>query len=200
MTNTNRGLNRLFIFIVGLIVFILGIATASTHVIPAIRTGWEGTAPTVQQNIHEVHASAMLAPGVSWITIGVLAVLAILTILLVAFIVKQGHGRTSRLIRDDRTDHGVTVIDSTVAEEALQGVLNGRPELVFAHVSTFDVKGAPTLKVSVTALRGVSPKEITTTVESAVRALDALLGREIPTYLHISGGFRARTNSATRLQ
>lgn len=200
MTNTNRGLNRLFTFIVGLIIFILGIATAAIHVMPAIRTGWEITAPTVQHNIHDVHASALLAPGVSWITIGVIALLALLIMLLVAFIFTQGHGHTSRLIRDSRTDHGVTVVDSTVAEEALQGVLNGRPELVSAHVSTFDVKGAPTLKVSVTARRGVSPKEIATTVESVVRALDALLGREIPAYLHISGGFRARTNSATRLQ
>jgi len=200
MTNTNRGLNRLFIFVVGLIVFILGLAAAALNLIPAILTGWENTAPTVLENINEAHASTRLAAGVSWITVGVIAVLIMLVLLLLVFIFRQGHGRTGRLIRDDRTDHGVTVIDSAVAEEALQSVLNGRPELVSAHVSTFDVKGAPTLKVSVTARRGVSPREIATTVESAVHALDAMLGREIPTYLHISGGFRARTSSATRLQ
>lgn len=200
MTSTNRGLNRLFIFLVGLILLVLGLAAVAVAAVPAITTGWTDTAPTVQQNVDGVHSAAAISPQVSWVSIGVIAVLVILAILLIVFIFKQGHGRTSRLLRDDSTDHGVTVVDSKVAESLLQDALDDRDELVASHVTTFDVQGTPTLNVSVTARRGVSPKDVATTVTRAVKALDGVLGREIPTYLHISGGFRARTSSATRLQ
>lgn len=200
MTSTNRGLNRVFIFIVGLVLLVAGAAAVVVAAVPAVRNGWRDVAPSVQQNVDDAHAASLLAPDLSWITIGVIAVLVILVILLLVFIFKQGHGRTGRLIRDVATDNGVTIVDSSVAESMLKDVLKDRPELVSANVSTFDVKGTPTLNVSVTARRGVSPKDVTSTVEKAVTALDAVLGREIPTYLHISGGFRARTSSSTRLQ
>ena len=200
MTSTNRGLNRFFIFLVGLILLVLGLAAIAVAAVPVITTGWQDTAPTVQQNVDGVHAAAAINPQVSWVTIGVIAVLVILAVLLIVFIFKQGHGRTSRLLRDDSTEHGVTVVDAKVAESLLQEALDDREELVASHVTTFDVKGTPTLNVSVTARRGVSPKDVAITVNTAVKALDGVLGREIPTYLHISGGFRARTASATRLQ
>lgn len=200
MTSTNRGLNRLFIFLIGLILVVLGAGTIAVAAVPAITTGWEDTAPTVRENIDGVHNAAPLTPDLSWVTIGVIAVLVLLVVLLVVFIVKQGHGRTARLLRDDTTDNGVTVVDARVAESLLQEALDDREELVASHVTTFDVKGTPTLNVSVTARRGVSPKDIATTVNTTVETLDRVLGREIPTYLHISGGFRARTTTATRLQ
>lgn len=200
MNNTNRGLNRLFIFVIGLILLILGLVAAAVSLVPIIRTGWEDTAPAVQDNVDGAYtASPMFATGNSWIGVGILALLAILVVLLLAFIFKQGHGHTSRLIRDERTENGVTVIDSRVAEDVLNDALTGRPELISSRVSTFDVKGTPTLNIAVTARRGVSPKEVAMTVEQVVHGLDAVIGKQIPAYVQISGGFRARTSSATRL-
>lgn len=200
MNSTNRGLNRFFILVVGLIVLILGLATVAVGLIPRVRTEWKDTAATVQKNVNGAFAaSPMFNTGNSWIGVCVIALLVILIIVLLVFIAKQGHGRTNRLMRD-RTEHGVTVIDSTVAEQLLEDALTRRPELVSARVSTYDVKGTPTLDVAVTARRGVSPKEVASTVEQVVKTLDTVLGRQIPTLVQISGGFRARTRAATRLQ
>lgn len=201
MNNTNRALNRLFIFIIGVLLVALGAVAVAVGVLPGFRPGWEETAPTIRGGIDEVYgASPMFSTGTSWIGLGVLIALTLLVVALVIFIAKQGKGRTHRLIRDQQTQHGVTVIDAAVAEDVIKDALADRPELVSASVSTFDVRGTPTLNVSVTARRGVSPKQISRTVETAVHALDSVLGREIPVVVQIGGGFRARTSAATRLQ
>jgi hypothetical protein len=201
MNSTNRGLNRLFIFIIGLLLLILAAAFAAIAFVASLRSGWDAEAPTVQDNVDGVFAaSPLFGTGTSWIGVGVIAVMVLLIALLVVFIVKQGRGRTHRLIRDEQTEHGVTIIDAAVAEDVLKDALKDRPELVSASVSTYDVRGTPTLNVSVTARRGVSPKQIAHTVEAAVRALDSVLGHEVPVVLQIGGGFRARTTAPTRLR
>jgi len=199
MTSTRRGLNRLFVFVVGLLLLALGLGAVAVATVPVVRDGWSGTAPSVQRSVDEAHAASALSPAVSWITVGVLAVLVILALLLIAFVLKQGHGRTGRLLRETREGEGTTVVDARVAETLLQDALAGRDELVSSHVTTFDVTGTPTLNIAVTARRGVSPRAVARAVDEAVVALDAVLGREVPAYLHISGGFRARTTAPARV-
>ncbi len=201
MNSTNRGLNRLFVLIVGVILGALGAASAALMLVPQVRTGWESSAPLVRDTVDTAFAQSLI-PGTdtSWIGVGVIAVLMTTIAVLVAFALKQGHGRTNRLIRDARTENGATVIESSIAEDLLEDLLGGRPELIAASVSTYDVRGTPTLNVSVTARRGVSPRDVARTVENGVLALDAVLGRSIPTFVQIGGGFRARANSATRLE
>lgn len=201
MNNTNRALNRLFIFIIGLIVLALGAGTAALYLLPDIRQGWKNTAPNVHKTVIGWFTAAPI-PGTttSWWTIAIIALLVIVVILLVVFIFRQGHGHTSRLITKTPTEHGRTIVESTVAEDALTDALSNRPELISAHVSTVQVQKTSVLNISVTARRGVSPKEITVTVESALNALDQLLGETIPAYRHISGGFRANLAKSTRLQ
>jgi hypothetical protein len=201
MNSTNRGLNRFFIVVVALILIAVGAAVAAVGLFSHIRSGWKALAPDVQRGIDDAYAaSPLLSTGTSWIGVGVIALLALIVVAMIVFIVKQGNGRTRRLIREERTAHGVTIVDAAVAEDILKDALADRPELVGATVTTFDVRGTPTLNVSVTARRGVSPQQISAQIEAAVRALDAVLGREIPVIVQIGGGFRARTSAATRIQ
>ncbi|WP_309615219.1 hypothetical protein [Salinibacterium sp.] len=201
MNSTNRGMNRTFIFIIGLLLMVVGVAVAALSLLPAFRSGWQATAPAIKRGVDDVYAaSPMFSTGTSWIGLGVIALLLVLIAALLVFIVKQGRGRTRRLIRDGHTENGVTIIDAAVAEDALRDALSDRPELISTSVSTYDVRGTPTLNVSVTARRGVSPKQVSQTVEAAVHALDSVLGREIPVVVQIGGAFRARTTASTRLQ
>ena len=201
MNSTNRALNRLFIFFIGFIILALGAGTAALCLLPDIRQGWKTTAPTVHKTaIGWFTAASIPGTTVSWWTIAIIAFLVIVVIVLVVFVFRQGHGHTSILITDAPTKHGRTIVESAVAEDALTDALSSRPELISAHVRTFQVKGTPVLNIAVTARRGVSPKEVTSTVENALHALDELLGETIPAYLHISGGFRANLAKSTRLQ
>ncbi len=138
--------------------------------------------------------------GTSWYWIFALALLVVITILLSALIFRQGHGKEPELVRENPTPNGTTIIESRAAEQVLLDALENRPEFITPDVSTYLVRKTPVLKIQVTCRRGVSPREVTTTIENTLTAFDDLLGREIPALIHISGGFRARLAKTTRTQ
>ena len=201
MNNTNRALNRFFIFLVGLLLFIVGVAALAFAVLPDIQSGWKKTAPTVRDTASGWFAAAHIPDTeVSWWWIAVLAVLVLLIVLLLVFIFRQGHGHTSKFISTTPNGHGRTIIDSKVAEQLVQDALTDHPALVSSHVSTYLVKKTPVLKVSATARRGVSPSDVIATAETALTSLDQLVGQHVLASVQIGGGFRARTAKTTRLQ
>ncbi|MET4702823.1 hypothetical protein [Frigoribacterium sp. UYMn621] len=201
MNNTNRALNRVVIVLVGVLLLGVGGAAIAVGSIPTVSSTWKDLAPGVRANLSSFFASAPLAgTTIDWWWIAVLAALAVIVILLLAFIFRQGHGHTGRFVDDAATSEGSTIVDSKVAEQLVQDALDGHPELVSSHVSTYRVRRTPVLKVSATARRGVSPRDIVDTVETALDSLETLLGHPVLASVQVSGGFRARLSSTTRLQ
>jgi len=200
MNNTNRGLNRTLIMVVGLVLLAAGALVLALSFVPAFGERWSDTAPQVSSSVSGVLVDTPLGDtGSSWLWIGVIVVLLVVAALLVAFIARQGRGHTRRLLTQPSTDNGSTVVESAVAEQLMTQSLADRPELVSSHVSTYRVRGASVLKISVTCRRGVSPTDVTTIINQRLRALDGLVGTEVPALIQISGGFRARTTKSTRL-
>jgi hypothetical protein len=199
MNSTNRGANRVLIFAVGLILFVVGATAAAAVLIPSVRDTWNNASDQLRTQVAGWFAETPLGDtGVSWITPAILLLLVVAIIVLIVFITRQGHGHTGIAVSESGV-HGRTIIDSVVAEHALQDALDGRPEFVSLHVSTYAVRRTPVLKVAVICRRGVSPKDAASIVEERLRALDALMGRELPALIQISGGFRSRVSKSTRL-
>ncbi|MFF1876099.1 hypothetical protein, partial [Kitasatospora herbaricolor] len=189
------------VLLVGVILFAIGAGAFLVATLPSVRSGWESMAPDAAGSIASAFAAPAVAPGgPGWLPIAAVLVLLLLIVLLVVFIVRQGHGQTSRLIDADGSDDGRTVIDAAFAEQALRDALRDRPELISASVSTYRVRSAPVLKIAVICRRGVSPKDIADLIEARLRSLDVLIGREIPALIQISGGLRTRLAPSTRLQ
>ncbi len=201
MNNTNRVLNRTVLIVVGLLALLIGAAVVAVAVVPVVRAGYESVAPSVQRAVMEwMDTLPLLNTSTNWTWIFVLAFLLLIVIVLLALIFRQGHGQEQTLLRENPTQAGTTIIDSVVAERAIQDSLDDRPEFIASRVSTYRVRGTPVLKVSVTCRRGVSPRDVTTVIENTLTVFDALLGREIPALIQISGGFRARVSRTTRTQ
>lgn len=201
MNNTNRAANRLLIFACGLLLLVVGAAAAAAVLVPFVRDAWKDTSGQVADQVASwLQQTQLGGNGISWILIAVVALLVIGIIVLIVFISRQGRGRTGIAISEPTTEHGSTVVESSVAEQAIQDALDAHSEFVASHVSTYKVRRTPVLKVSVTCRRGVSPKDAAAIVESKLLALDQLLGRELPALIQISGGFRARVTKTTRLQ
>lgn len=201
MNNTNRALNRLLIFFSGLLLVAVGGAATAVALVPAIRDWWTDATTSVSTQVTTwLRQTPLSDTGVSWIMPAILALLVIAVSLLIMFIARQGHGQTSIAVNEPTSENGTTIIDSTVAEHALQDALASRPEFIASHVSTYRVRRTPVLKVSVTCRRGVSPKDAATIVEDNLLAFDELLGRKLPALTQISGGFRSRLTKSTRLQ
>jgi hypothetical protein len=201
VNSTNRGANRLLIVFCGLLLLVVGTVTAAAVVVPVVRDDWRSAAGQVMSQASTWLKQTPLGDtGLSWIMPAILALLVVVIIVLTVFIARQGHGRTDIAVTEPTSEHGRTIIDATAVEQAVQDALTGRPELVASHVSTYDVRRTPVLKVSVTCRRGVSPKDVAMIVEGKLRALDELVGRELPALIQISGGFRSRATRTTRLQ
>ena len=199
MNNTNRVVNRVLVAVIGVLCLALGAALVGIVSIGAIRD------PYVE-NARDVHGvvTGWLKPttvaqtSIPWGWILVLAVIAVVVIVMIVFVVRQGHGHHGTLLREETSPTGTTVIDSSVAESAVQQDIDGNTDFLASRVSTYRVRGVSVLKVSVTCRRGVSPRSAVTVVQRSLTGLDALLGREIPALIQVSGGFRARVAPRTR--
>ena len=201
MNSTNRVANRLLILACGLVLLLVGGAAAVGALVPSVRDGWKNSVDQVNAQVSSwLQQTPLGNTGVSWIMPVILVLIVIAVILLIIFITRQGRGHTGTALTEQTSEHGTTIIDATLPQHAIQDALVGHPEFVTSHVSTYKVRGTPVLKVAVTCRRGVSPRDAATIVESQLKALDELLGRELPALIQVSGGLRARTTRTTRLQ
>ncbi|PPF36663.1 hypothetical protein [Pseudoclavibacter sp. AY1H1] len=201
MNSTNRGLNRLLIVVTGLLLLIVGAAAALGAWLPGAKDTWTPISETVTTQVGSwLQQTPFPGADFSWLMIAVVAVLVVGIILLLAFALRQGQGRTGTLIHDRSSDTGRTIVDVSVARDALADALGERDEFLSTSVSAYSVKRAPMLKVSATCRRGVSPRDATAIVEQNLEALDSLLGQKVPVLLQLSGGFRAKVQQSTRLQ
>lgn len=200
MNATNRILNRTLIAATGLVLLALGLGAIALAAIAGIQPAAESVASDIRSTVGGwLEATPLAAGDSSWLLIALVALAAIIVIVLAVFVFRQGRGHTSTLVAQPDLAVGSIRVDTKVAQQAIQDALSARPELVTSHVSSYSVRGTPMLKVATTARRGVSPREVIQIVDDALLALDAVLGTEIPALVHISGGFRARTASATRV-
>lgn len=200
MNNTNRFLNRTLIFFVGVLLLLVG-AGAAALLVSSVRDGWKASASSIEDAVASaLNATPMVATGHSWLEAAAVLLLAVACIALVVFILRQGQGRTNTLITDATSERGETRLDSSFAESLMQDALADRPEFVSSHVSTYLVRGSAVLKVTVTCRRGVNPRQVSSTIEQLLGALDETIGRTLPVLVQISGGFRSRVSGSTRLR
>jgi hypothetical protein len=207
MNSTNRAANRLFLLVVGVVLAASGAGAILLGTSGSIASTWSDVSRAARSQVAGVFADTTI-PGstASWAGLGVLVLLAALIVVLVVFVVRQGNGHTAVVLD---TDHGSgraggpddrIVIDTHVARTLLADEIERHPELVSVSVSTYRVRKTPVLKIAATCRRGVAPIEAQHIIEDALRALDGLIGREVPALIELTGGFRARVAASTRLR
>ncbi len=199
MTASNRVLNRLVLLVTGAVLLALGLGAIVVVAVPTARRAWEETAPVVAATVSQwFQASWISGTELSWWWVVALAGLLLAVTLLLVFALRHGGGHTGTVIRR-RDPSGAVVIDSDVAEKLLEESLSSRTDLVASRVSTYRVRRTPVLKLSLTLRRGVSPTAVVDDVQRTLDALDRLVGTELPAFVQLSGGFRARVARPTRL-
>ncbi|KQQ05999.1 MULTISPECIES: hypothetical protein [unclassified Rathayibacter] len=199
MTTTNRFLNRLLLFVVGLVLLVVGGAVAAGSLLPDVQQ----TVSTAADDATQPTTDALNGqPWILWVS----AVVAlVLILLLVRFIVRQGRGRTSTLLRvgsgsgAGTPTGGSVTIDAKVAEQVLEEALSHDSAIVSVDVTAFEIRQQNVLRVTAHTRRGVSPVQVRRSIDTAVRRWDALLGEETPVVIQIVGGLRSRASSPARV-
>lgn len=193
MNSTNRVANRLFLLLVGLVLLALGGTAVGLSVFPDFSTAWDRWAPEILADV-EAWLQARTTGQPNWLLAGVLAVaaLVLLIVLLAVFVLRQGRGRTDRLVTAGSGTDGTPVVDTALAADVLTDALSSQPDLVGSHVSAYRVRTTPMLDVTVTCRRGASPRAVSDVIDDSLSDLENLVGAEIPALVQIRGRFWSR--------
>ncbi|GAA4666396.1 hypothetical protein [Frondihabitans cladoniiphilus] len=200
MTSTNRLLNRLLVFVVGLVLFLAGGVVAAGALVPSVQKPVADGA-----NDAKGPTGDALSGGTPWILWVVAAAALVLIVLLLWFVFRQGHGRTSTLLTvrsgegAGSPQGGSLVIDAKVAEEVLEEALSRDPAIVSVDVTAFEVKKQNVLRITVQTRRGMSPVDVRRVVDRAVSEWDTLLGTQTPVVVQIVSGIRTQVSGTARV-
>lgn len=195
MNGTNRALNRIVLFIVGIVFLAIGAVLVTIVAWPQAATYWTDAGTTGQSWAENaVETTTVGTTTISGIAIAALALILFLVILLVIVLTRLGGGRTHTVLRSTGEQNPlgrVTVRDSFVSD-ALTHSLGQRDDILFSSVTANDVKKQPVMHVSVTPRQNTSPKRVIEDVDRLVTNLNALTGQSVPTYISVHSGLRAK--------
>ena len=189
MNTTNRGLNRVFIFVVGLLLLAAGGVAITLATVPAATSQWRSVAASLTRGAQPWVAAPTIGRA-SLLVLGIIVVAIVLIVLLVAFIARQGHGHSAAALqqRDGSTS---TRIDLAIPRALLEEHLGKRDELVGLRVSAYEVRGTPMLKITARCRRGVSPSVVAEVIGRSIADLEEIVGTDVPAFVQLTGGFRA---------
>lgn len=198
MNGTHRGLNRLLLGLLGLLLFTAGTLTAAAGLDPDIARAWTRTgADTWAWVLQQLRSAPVGDTGISWWTVAILGVLVLAILLLLGWIFSQGGGRSDQIgVHSSSAGNGITTVDTSLAARAIREAMAGDGQVLSTGVSSWKIKGTHGLKMEIQARKGASPRQIATTAEDTITGLDTLLGEQIPMLVHIRAGTRTRSARA----
>jgi len=195
MNQTNRALNRILLFVIGIVLLAAGAALVLAVAWPAAGDVWR----TLGGQLNDTLVSAAQASPIgdsetSWVIVGALAAIVIVLALIVVVLAKLGGGRSRSVLRTSADDNalGRIVVKDSFAADALTTSLGARSDVLTAKVSAADVKKETVLHVAVTPHRSASPRTVVLEVDRLTSNLEALTGRSMPIYVSLRSGLRSR--------
>lgn len=206
MNGTPRGLNRLLLTLLGLLMFVAGVGAVVLATSPPAARWWQGWAGTqLDWLVDYADRTRLLLTSESWIWFAGAAFFLVVVIVMISWIANQGKGRASTLHSydgnaDDDGASGAIRLSCAVAEQALKSALLERSDVVGVSVTSYDFRRQTALKVRVLPRPGVAPHKIAAEISELVVALDELLGLEVPVLLSIGSGARSRFTKAERVR
>ncbi|WP_123681883.1 hypothetical protein [Curtobacterium sp. PhB115] len=186
MTKSNRTLNRIFLFILGLVAVLVGL-TIGAGVLPAVQ---DAADPYVElpRNV-DIPASSL------WI---VAVACAVVIVLALVWVFTRGGGGTSVAVRERSGDDSVTV-NVALVRDVVEHELAGVRDVVGSRVDTYLVRRQRAARIRVAVRRGGDAVSVLDAVDRAVAVLDRTLGRQVPVLVHLTGGTRSALAKATRV-
>ncbi|MDN3495710.1 hypothetical protein QL996_07215 [Planococcus sp. APC 4015] len=195
MNRTNRALNRIVLFVVGALFLAIGAILIALVAWPTAVDYWTGATEAGESWLENaVSATTIGATTISWIALGALAIILFLVILLIVVLTRLGGGRSRAVLRSSSAQNplGRVVVQDSFVSDALKNSLAERDEILFSSVSAHEVRDTPVLHVSVTPRQNTSPAQVVADVDRLVTNLATLTGSDVPTYISVHSGLRAK--------
>lgn len=204
MNSTNRVLNRILLFVGGLVLIAGGAAVLLWALRPTWAEGWiESARSHATTIVTDLRAATSPMPGVGDVPIAVLVALLVamlLIVLLLMFVFSRGGG-ASHDVAVESSPTGSTKVDRNVVDAVLTEPLAARADVLSARTSVYEVKGEHTVRLALTVRQGAILADVLTAAERAVAEWDALLGKETPLLIHLTDrSWADRLRSSARVR
>ena len=198
MRHLPRALNRILLFLLGLILLAIGVAVASLPFLPQLREIW-----TEYGNIgwewYMTNANRFrINDQVSWFGVAWLAIAAVIIILMLVWIFKQGGGRTDEVASlESESSAGRVTAEVSFVNEVLQQSLSDNRLIASISTTAWQVKRQPGIKIKVITAKGADAGEIHDAVTAAIARMDSVFGQAVPVLVHITTGWIQKTPART---
>lgn len=199
MNSTNRFLNRLFVFIIGLVVLAAGAAVSVGALLPDVQ---KTISENAESAVGPTNDTIDAQPWILWVAA---AAAVLLIVLLLWFVLRQGRGHTGTLLQvdeqrsKDTPTGGRVTLDVKVAAQVLEEAVTRNPDVVSVDVTGFRIRRQNTLRLTAHSRRGASPAQLRREIDAAVTEWDAVLGTSTPVVILIVSGLRTRLASTNRV-
>jgi hypothetical protein len=209
VNGTPRALNRILIFIFGILLLAVGVLMVLLAAVPAVGAWWASWAPAASLRAGDLFATTVF-PGtrVSWLWALAMALLVVVILCMVWWMAHQGTGRQDLVAWSSPTAErgssdeapGRVAIAASAVDQAIRGALAPRKDLVGSSVAAVEFEGKIALRVRVVARQGADPRAIADDVERLIGAMDLVFGHSCPVLLHVASGTRSRFSRAERVR
>lgn len=193
MTSSNRTMNRILLFVLGLVAIVVAVV-AGAGVLPPVR---DAISPYVTLPKRVTVDTATL-----WIVAVACAVVIVLSLI---WVFTRGRGGTSIALRETREsgadgDADQVTINVGLVRDVVEHELSEVRDVVGTRVDLYRVRRSRAARVRVAVRRGGDAGTVLDAVDRALDTLDRVLGREIPTLVHLTGGTKTVLAKSTRVQ
>lgn len=206
MKKLPRALNRILLFVFGLLFLAIGAALVGVATYKPLRE----LALKYRSRLDSEYASLarqatfkVSGQQFSWVQVGLIAVAIIVTLLLITWIFSQGGGKIRSLALNaagkDSEKEGEITAELGLIRDIIEDAVSDSRWISSLKVASWDVKKHPGLLLSAAVYKGANPREVKTDLDQAIARLDQVLGINLPILVRLTTNWRSNLGSADRV-
>ena len=201
MKHYPRAINRLILFLTGILLLSGGGLVVAAATTAPVREQWIRIGGIVEDWWAEVsQRSTVVGQDFSWMTIAVVALAVIIAVVALILIVTQGGGRASQLHDPLENDGGRTLVRTSFITDLVSRHAENHQWIHSISASSYTVGKRTMICLDVIAYKGASVGDLAEVVREMTDELDTVLGYPVAIYTHIRSGWQTAVTSRQRVK
>lgn len=206
MKKLPRALNRILLFVFGLLFLATGAALVGVATYAPLRDlalKYRSRLDSEYDSLAQQATFKASGQQFSWVQVGLIAVAIIVALLLITWIFSQGGGKIRSLALNaagkDSEKEGEITAELGLIRDIIEDAVSDSRWISSLKVASWDVKKQPGLLLSAAVYKGANPREVKTELDQAIARLDQVLGINMPILVRLTTNWRSNLGSADRV-
>lgn len=206
MKKLPRALNRILLFVFGLLFLATGAALVGVATYAPLRNlalKYRSRLDSEYASLAQQATFKVSGQQFSWVQVGLIAVAIIVALLLITWIFSQGGGKIRSLALNaagkDSEKEGEITAELDLIRDIIEDAVSDSRWISSLKVASWDVKKQPGLLLSAAVYKGANPREVKTELDQAIARLDQVLGINMPILVRLTTNWRSNLGSADRV-